>query len=123
MRPSSLGRTLVPSTRHEKGTDVPTQTLVERSTRVLWPKPIPHKRHPRRQATATREQALAEARRREIRLRRSLSLAVRRAEETYEFAVRQLDEFDRYLDGVHRRLRAEGYLSTEGRQHKVPIRG
>jgi hypothetical protein len=52
-----------------------------------------------------------------------LSLAVRRAERTYELAVRQLDEFDLYLDGVHRRLRAEGYLSTEGRLDKVPLRG
>jgi hypothetical protein len=52
-----------------------------------------------------------------------LSLAVRRAEQTYEFAAQQLEEFDLYLDGVHRRLRAEGYLSAEARLDKLLIRG
>jgi hypothetical protein len=124
MRPSSPGRTLVPQVVSTwKGTDVATQVLVERSTRAPWRQPIPRRPDAPRQAPTTREQALAEASGREILLRRNLSLAVRRAERTYELAVRQLDEFDLYLDGVHRRLRAEGYLSTEGRLDKVPLRG
>jgi hypothetical protein len=124
MRPSSLDWTLIPSSRqYVEGNDVATQVLVERSTRAPWRQRIPQRPDARRQAPATREHALAEASGREILLRRNLSLAVRRAERTYELAVRQVDEFDLYLDDVHRRLRGEGYLCTDGRRDKVPLRG
>jgi hypothetical protein len=96
---------------------------MERSTRSPRRQQIPQRRDLRRQAPTTRHEDLADARSREIRLRRSLSLAVRRAEQTYEFAARQLEEFDLYLDGVHRRLRADGYLSAEACLDKLLIRG
>jgi hypothetical protein len=48
---------------------------------------------------------------------------VRRAEQTYTFAARQLDELDLSLEDVRCRLRTEGYLSAESRLDKLPMRG
>jgi hypothetical protein len=113
MRLSSHARNAasVDSEARTKGADV-TAHVLERSTRSLRRPAIPWRPAPRRYAPTTREHALVEARSREIRHRRSLAHAVRRAELTYAVAARQLDEFDLYLEGVHRRLRAEGYLSA-----------
>lgn len=61
-----------------------------------------------------REETLADHKAREIRSRRDLALALARAEQTYAFAVRRLEEFDEYLRAVRDRLRAAGYLSSGG---------
>jgi hypothetical protein len=61
-----------------------------------------------------REETLVEHKAREIRARRDLALALARAEQTYSFAARRLEELDDYLRGVRTRLRAAGYLSSAG---------
>jgi hypothetical protein len=59
-----------------------------------------------------REETLADHKAREIRARRDLALALARAEQTYSFAARRLDEFDAYLRSVRARLRVAGYLTS-----------
>ena len=54
----------------------------------------------------TREQRLADAREREVIARRRLALALVRAEQTYALAVRNLEEFEAYLDAARPRLAA-----------------
>jgi hypothetical protein len=93
----------------------PTQTLrrpyslkpVRVRTQILQLKPAT--------TTATRrEETVADHKAREIRARRDLAVAIARAEETYSFAARRLEEFDVYLRSVRARLRAAGYLSFAG---------
>ena len=68
-------------------------------------------------ATESRpEQRHAEARRRELRARRELVLALTRAEASYAQAVRIFDDFDGYLSGVRQRLQRAGYLAPNGRR-------
>jgi hypothetical protein len=68
-------------------------------------------------ATGSRpEQRLDAARRRELHARRELALALARADETYTAAVRRLDDFDGYMNGVRRRLQQAGYLAPTRRR-------
>jgi hypothetical protein len=90
-----------------------TQTL----RRPRSPKPVRVRAQicPLQPATTTptrREETLADHKAREIRARRDLALALAKAEQTYSFAARRLDEFDDYLTSVRARLRAAGYLSS-----------
>lgn len=62
------------------------------------------------------KQRLADARAHEVRARRELTLALARAEQTYELAVRNLEQFDEYLDSVRARLhQADCLAAARGR--------
>lgn len=87
------------------------QAILERSTRSPR-RPQTRRPERRRQPPAPRTRTLTDPRGREVRARQSLSLAIRQADQTYTLAARMLAEFDLYLEGVHRRLCAEGYLSV-----------
>ena len=81
--------TVTPSRRRRSATN-----SMQLPTRVRRPR-----RPPR-----SREQRLADARAREVHARRDLAQAFARMERTYALAVRNLEEFDAYLSGVHQRL-------------------
>jgi hypothetical protein len=85
-----------------------TQELLERSTQSLSRQPIVRPPGPRRQARTSSEEALADARGREVHARQRLRLAIRRAEQRYALAVQQLEELDLYLHLVDKRLRTAG---------------
>ena len=70
-------------------------------------------------ARPSREERLADARARQVRARRELARAFARMELNYALAVRDLEEFDAYLDGVRRRLQRAGYLLPAGRRGRI----
>ena len=82
-----------------------TPTTHRHSGRMLLP--TRGLRPPRRQPS--REERLANARAREVRARRELAQAFARMERNYALAVRNLEEFDAYLNGVRQRLQKVGY--------------
>ena len=69
----------------------------------------------------SREERLAEARRREVRARGELAQALATMERTYALAVRNLEEFDAYLSGVRQRLQKVGYLVPAGRSDRAHL--
>ena len=98
--------TVTPTRRRRNATNP-----LQRPTRLRRPA------HPR----PSREERLAEARRREVRARRELAQALARMERTYELAVRNLDEFDTYLSGVRQRLQKAGYLAPASRRGRTRL--
>jgi hypothetical protein len=79
-----------------------TATITRRPRRVRRSVPV-------RERAPRREQRLADAKAREVRARRDLSLAMTMLEWTYALAVRRFEDFDDYLTSVRGRLRRAGY--------------
>lgn len=86
------------------------------ATSTLQP-PTRVRRPPR--PTPSREQRLADSRAREAQARRALAQALVRMERTYALAVRNLEEFDAYLNGVRDRLQKAGYDAQPGRRGRA----
>ena len=80
-------------------------SLMQLQTRVLQPA----------RQRPSREERLAAARAREVQARRGLAQAFARMERTYVLAVRNLEQFDLYLNGVSQRLQKAGYLDARSR--------
>jgi hypothetical protein len=78
-----------------------TTVIPVRRSRTV-PRPVP--RRPRR------DERPRNARSREVRARRELGLLLAAMERDHVLAAGRLEEFDAYLTGVRRRLKAAGYL-------------
>jgi hypothetical protein len=67
-------------------------------------------RRPTVRRATRRRLELVDARRLEAESRARLHLLLTRADDSYAFAARRLEEFEEYLSAVRKRLRQAGYL-------------